>query len=181
MADVTLDATTRAPSPAWAKVLRICAAALAAKLALWLSGWGVALDASDQVALVTLFVAVVGAIGTEARDRGWPVLRWLALPLALLTLSGPVACASGKVSPAKAFAAAAGTYETLAVGMAIYCEQPAAHADACIRAAKATLMAERILASTRAAVDAGSATDAQLEAATGALEEITPELRRVQP
>ena len=181
MADVILDPDTRAPSPAWAKVLRIFAAAVAAKLVLWLSGLGVDLDASDQVAIVTLFVAVVGAIGTEARDRGWPVLRWLALPFALLSLSGPVACATGKVSPAKAFAAAVGTYETLAVGMAIYCEQPEAHADACIRAAKATLTAERILASTRAAVDAGTATDAQLEAATDALEDVTPELRRVQP
>jgi len=181
MAEVILDGDTRAPSSSWAKVVRICAAALAAKLAIWLSGWGVQLDAGDQVALVTLVVAIAGAVGTEARNRGWPVLRLLAVPLALVALSGPVGCASAKVTPAKAFAAAAGTYETLAVGMAIYCEQPEAHADACIRAAKATLTAERILASTRAAVDAGTATDAQLDAATDALEQVTPELRRVQP
>ena len=162
--------------------MRFAGAFLAAKLALWLAPLGLTVTPEDQLWIAAACAALCGAIGTEARDRGWPVLRYLlVVPLALLAASGPLACASAKVSPAKAFAAAAGTYETLAVGMAIYCEQPAAHADACIRAAKATLTAERILASTRAAVDAGTATDAQLEAATDALEDVTPELRRVQP
>lgn len=88
MADVILDQTTRAPSASWQTVLRLVAAAAVAKIALWLSGYGVDLSATDQVALVSVFVALSAAIGTEARDRGWPVLRvLLVLPLVIALAS----------------------------------------------------------------------------------------------
>jgi len=183
MADVILDSDTRAPSPSWAKVLRIVAAAATAKLALWLSGWGVALDAGDQVAIVTLFVALVGAIGTEARDRGWPVLRLLAVPLALLALSGPVACASVSSvrPPPEAYAATLGTYRALAAGMAAYCASPEAKPDPCVRAARATLTADRVIGGLEALIRSGAATDASYAAAEISLRDAMPALSEVQP
>lgn len=184
MAEVILDGDTRAPSPAWAKVLRICAAALAAKLAIWLSGWGVQLDAGDQVALVTLVVAIAGAVGTEARDRGWPVLRLLALPLVLVAISGPIACATAaKIPkpPPEVYAATLGTYRALAAGMAAYCASPEAQVDPCVRAARATVQADRAIDGIEALIRSGAETDAAYAAAETQIREASAALAEVGP
>jgi len=176
MADVILDPTTRAPSASWQTVLRLIAAALVAKLALWLSGYGVDLSATDQVALVSVFVALSAALGTEARDRGWPVLRvLLVVPLVLASCS---LFGLGETTPAKSWSVALTSYESAARGMAAWCAQPEASRDPCVAAAQASRHGDLVILATEAKLREGSIQDAELAAATSTLKAMMPLLQR---
>jgi len=176
MAEVILDPTTRAPSTATAKVLRLLFAVGVAKFALWISGYGVTLDATDQLALVTICIAMTGALGTEARNRGWPILRvLLALPL-VLALSG---CATWcSPTPKKAWSMALTSYTAAVQTMTAYCFQPTAERAVCTAAANATVPIDLVILSTDQALQGGTIQDAQLAAATSTVNSVLPLLER---
>ncbi len=172
MAYVEVDSSTRAPSPSWAKLVRFLGTFVAAKLTLWAQPFGLTLTPEDQLWIAAGVAAVVGAIGTEARDRGWPVLRHLAMPLVFgLVVAGPLACKTA--TPREAWGTALATYSAAAAGMAVYCDLPDADAEKCIEAARATLVAEPIIAGTQDAIQSGTASEALLENSTETLQKIT--------
>lgn len=172
MAEVILDPTTRAPSPAWQGAIRLVAAALVAKLAIWLTGAGVKLDATDQIALVTIAVAITGAVGTEARNRGWPVIRLLFFVPLCIGLGG---CATwGQTTPSKVWSATLTSYELAARGMAVYCAQPVAEKTPCVAAANATHQADLVILATQEQLEKGTIQDAELAVATSILKMTLP-------
>jgi len=177
MAEVVLDPTTRAPSTAWAKLLRLLLVAGAAKGAIWLSGYGVTLSATDQVALVTIATGIFGAIGTEARDRGWPILRVIFMLPLVLSL-GCACLGIGTPTPAKAWSMALTSYTSATQAMTAYCAQPQAEKGPCVSAANATRYADLIVLSTDTKLKAGKIEEAELAAATATLNATLPLLQR---
>jgi hypothetical protein len=178
MPDVVLDPTTRAPSPAWQAFLRMVGAALVAKLVLWLSGYGVTLDATDQVALVGGWMALTMAIGKAGRDRGWPIIGTLmVLPLVFM-LNGCACLGLGNSTPSKAWSVALVSYEQSARTMANYCATPQAEKQVCIAAADATKSVDLVVLSTESKLKAGTVSDAELAAATSTLNALLPLLER---
>lgn len=97
---------------------------------------------------------------------------------ALVLSSYGIGCATA--SPREAWGTALATYSAAAAGMAVYCDLPEADADACIKAARATLVAEPVIEATQGAIRDGTASDALLESSTAKLETITPVIEGVR-
>lgn len=103
---------------------------------------------------------------------------WLALAIVAAYALG---CAAlGPPSAAKTYTAALTTYQGLALGMASYCSQPAADANACIDARGAAKRANEAIDATERARLTGGATDALYGAAAIAINEAIPQLQRAQ-
>jgi len=172
MAEVILDPTTRAPSPSWQMASRLVGSAAVAKMALWLTGYGILLSATDQIAIVTVVMAVAASVGVEARDRGWPILRTLLVIPLVLSLSGCVIF--GTATPLKAWSVALTSYEAAAKSMTIYCANPMAERTPCVAAANATKPIDLVIISTKEKLKTGTIAEAELAAATSTLTAMMP-------
>ena len=176
------DPGARDPSPPLLKLLRALSSGAVAALVTWLIAHRL-LDpesgAMVQEALMVLLMGILMATGAYARDRGWLVGRFFALPLALLLAGSLVACRT--VTPRDAWRPPLATYSAAASGMAVYCDLPEADAESCIKAAKTTLYVEPVIQATQRAIKAGTATDAMLESSTAVVDAAIPTIQEVNP
>lgn len=167
------DPGARDPSPPLYKLGRAAVAGLVASGVTWLVSHGL-LDASDRGLIeegaVVLLMGLLMAFGAHARDRGWFIGKFIALAL-VLGLAGPIACKTA--TPREEWGTALATYSAAAAGMAVYCDLPDADADSCIKAARATLVAEPIIAGTQEAIRNGTASEGLLESSTSRLGDLT--------
>ena len=177
------DPVARDPSPPAYKLYRALVAGVIASAVTWLIAHGILGESERSVVQDGATVVLMGALmafGAHARDRGWQIGRFLAVPL-LLALGLGCASFSKVRPPAEAYAATLGTYRALAAGMAAYCAAPEAQADPCVRAARATLTADRAIDGLEALIRSGAATDGSYAAAEVALRDSMPALSEVQP
>lgn len=177
------DPGARDPSPPIYKLLRAGMAGLIATAVTWLVSHGILGEADRGVVEEAAVIVLMGAImafGSYARDRGWSIGAFLSVPLAFV-LGGSLACASLPKPPAEAYAATLGTYRALAGGFAAYCMSPEAEPDPCVRAAQATLQADRAIDALEGLIRSGEATDSAYSAAEVQLRDAMPSLMEVQP
>jgi len=167
------DPGARDPSPPLLKLVRAVVAGLVASGAAWLVAHGILnVESRGPVedAAMLLLMGLLMAFGAHARDRGWFIGKFIALAL-VLGLAGPIACKTA--TPREAWGTALATYSAAAAGMAVYCDLPDADADSCIKAARATLVAEPIIAGTQEAIRNGTASEGLLESSTSRLGDLT--------
>ncbi len=162
--------------------LRVVAGALAFVGGLGMSGEVAFIGRGFGSAILALanMIAVGGLSGGSGGGGSSTLGRVGAVALFVGAASLPfVGCATA--TPREAWGAALTGYTAAAAGMALYCDLPEADAEACIKAAKATLVAEPIIEATQAAIVSGAATDEALERDTGRLKDLTPTVEGALP
>lgn len=170
------DPNTRAPVTPMGLAWRVIVQGLVGGAAAYAAGRGFQIDQGMQLAIVGVVMGFLAALGVHARNKGWFIGQLFVLPLVLVLAGG---CAS---TPKKAWATALSGYQAAAVGMAIYCGNPALPpSDPCVKAAAASYQAEEIIKATESLIASDRASDAILEARTKELNDATKTVEGATP